>query len=417
MKTLSWKRTAAILFLPLLAGISVLLYACGSGGGGGGTGSSGPGAGILYITDAPVDTYQQVILTIYSVEFGKQDGTSVSIFNDAIGTTYDVSTLNGILAKLPGASIPSGVYSRVLITVGKEAVLVDSLGNPVTQQNTVTLLMENPAIAANAWTTCVADKCTIEIAKSVTVVNNQSVVLDFDLKNFDYDALTHTLTAKVTLQEDCSAFKTYFVVKEDDYELKGVIKSKGANSFDISVIKAEHFNPGSSTVTVTKSNSTIFTCDDDVSKAMCGIKVYDHLQTGMIVKIHGVWNGQTMAASLVEVDNDNDLVKGATSCSSGCADTGRSANDYSGLTLKPETESNAYVFTPADYSITVNGKKVLITLETVVKVENEQQDTESVICAEDIPGNATKIEVDYSSGKDMDGNTVNLARKIEFKFE
>lgn len=407
MRTFSGKKTAVNISLALMLGISVLLYACGSGSGGSSSGT--PGAGVLYITDAPVDTYQQVILTIYGVEFEKQDGTRVSIFNDGMGTTYDVSTLNGILAKLPGASIPSGIYSKVFITIGKEAVLVDAMGVPVTVNSA------NPTIAANSWTTCQTDKCTIEIAKSVTVVNNQSVILDFDLKNFDYDSVTNMLTAKVTLQEDCSAFKMYFVEKEDDYELKGMITAINANSFDITVTKAEHFKPQSNIVTVTVSNSTNFTCDDDVSKAMCGILLYGHLQTGMTVEIHGQWNGQQMAASLVEVDNDNDLVAGALSCSSGCADPGRSANDYSGLIYQQEIKDISYNYDMTNYMINVAGKDILITLETVVKVEDDVLDTESVICAEDIPATAQDIEVEYSSGKDINGNTVYIAREIEFE--
>lgn len=412
MKTLSWKKMAVIIIPALMLGVSLLLYACGSGGGSGGgsdrndgAGSSAAGAGTLYITDAPIDTYQQVILTVYSVEFEKPDGTRVVIFSDAAGITYDVSKLVGILSKLPNASIPAGVYSKVFTTIGSEVVLVDSLGAPVAP---------NPIVAANAWTTCIADKCTIEIAQSVTVVNNQSVVLDFDLKSFDYDPAANTVTAKLALQESCSASQRYFEEKEDDFELKGTIQTKAAGGFDITVTKAEHFMPDSNMVTVTVSGNTLFTCDGDDSLISCGISAYDDLQAGMTVEIHGQWDGQKMVANEVAVDNDNDIKSsGAASCSSGCTGPDRSATGYTGLTVQKEIKANTFSFDPSGYAISVSGKTLLITKETVIELD--AGDEESYICPDKIPSSAREMEAEYSQGLDSENNQVFIARKISFE--
>ena len=69
-------------------------------------------------------------------------------------------------------------------------------------------------------TSCSEDKCAIEIMGATNVLNNQNVILDFDLKQFTFDTDTNTVTAKVVLDADGSHHKDYAEMKDDDYELK-----------------------------------------------------------------------------------------------------------------------------------------------------------------------------------------------------
>lgn len=389
--------SAVIMFL----GIITMFFACGSGGGGGGGSSSGvSGSGTLFITDDLSVDFRQVIATIYKVEFVRSsDGTRIPVFDDALGISYDLSELSSVMARLPNASIPAGNYSGVYVTVGSELILVDKTGMRINP---------NPNFAQNAYTVCSAGQCTIEVAGTISVADNQRVVLDFDLKQFTYDPASNLVTAKVVLDADGSQHSRYNELKDDDYDLKGIVESINAGSFTLRVIKAEHFLPDTNIVTVTVNGSTVYTCDDDDHKTSCLVSSLGDLQAGMKLEVHGTWDGALFAAYKVEVDEDDDI--GSTSCTL----PDRSISAYTGLTVQPEIEGHiSYSLNTPEYSITVSGMTILITKET--RIKNETGSSEQRICADQIPLNAREIEVEYYNARDTSGSPVKVACKLEFE--
>jgi len=308
---LSQKRKIGVnISILLLIGIVLFIYACGSGsGGGGGSSADAGGSGTLHITDDMSIDYQQVIVTIYKAEFEKTDGSAVTVFEDSLGITYDLSSLYRVITKLPNSSVPAGGYSKVNITVGKEMVLVDNTGSAMSP---------NPVFSDNSSTLCGAEQCVLTVPGVLNVVDKQRVLLDFDLKQFVYDPATNSVTAKIVLDSDCSGHSEYNEMKEDDYEVKGIIKSINSSGFEMMIIKAEHFRPDSNIVNVVTDAGTVIGCDDDDgddrdgedddhSSMSCTTQSLDSLKIGMKVEVYGDWNNSEYKASRVEVDEDDDI--------------------------------------------------------------------------------------------------------------
>ena len=199
-KRLTGQRKGIILVLLLIL-TTFTLYSCGGGGGSseGSSSSTSTSKASLYITDDMSDSYQQVLVTIYKVEFEKaSDKSRVPAFEDTQGVTYDLTELRGVIERL--GSLPQGSYSKVYLTVGEGLILVDSSGNEL-----------NPTFDdSNAWTTCSASKCVIEVPGAANVTKNHHVILDFDLKQFKYDAATNKVQAKIVLDADGSGYNGYF---------------------------------------------------------------------------------------------------------------------------------------------------------------------------------------------------------------
>ncbi len=394
MKHLIVSRFRAVVLVTFLLAFAGFIYSCGGGG------ETTTRTASVYITDDVTDTYNQVIVTIYKVEFvNAVDSSLVTVFEAPQGLTYDLSELSGVLDKL--GTLPEGSYSNVLITVDKELILVDNSGVQVTP---------NPVFAESAGTACSNDgTCVIDVTGAANVVSTERVVLDFDLKQFVYDPLTNTVTAKVVLDADGSDYDNYQELKEDDYELKGIIQSLATGGFDLTVLKAEGFVPDNNVIAVLADDTVLFTCDDDDESAVCGISGIADLQVGMKVEVDGTWNGTGFVATKVEVDGDDDIAAAV------CDLPDRSVSEFTGLTVQPELEAAAYNFDSEAYSITVSDVTVLITKET--RIEYETADIDQIICADQIPVTADDIEVEYYQALDSSDNPVNVAYKIEIEIE
>jgi hypothetical protein len=300
------KKQSILVLLALV--ISAILYACGTGTQENGVSltndlgsTTDSSTGALYITDDLNADYNQVIAAIYSVEVvDSLDGNRLVVFSDEIGDTYDLRNLDGVLARLPGASIPVGTYDKIIITVSKELILVD---------NNDEQLIPNPEFADNSFTYCLNDKCIIEISELFTIVEGKKAIVDFDLKKFIYDADTNLVTAKVEIDTDGSKYQDYAEMKEDDYALKGIIVEVGTDSFTL-ILKRARFMPKGNVVTVLVDFQTQYACDKDDNVEVCQITSFDDLKNGMKAEIYGSWDGVTFLAEKVEVDTDNDLIRG-----------------------------------------------------------------------------------------------------------
>jgi hypothetical protein len=402
MKTISRQRRGVVIFAMLLM-MAALLYACGSGGGGGSAGTGGVASAGVYITDDMNRDYQQVIVTIYKIEFERaQDKTLVTAFEDSLGVSYDIHELHGLLEHL--GSLPAGSYSKVLVTVGKQLIITDSNGQQITP---------NPAFEENAWTSCSQETCVIEISGAANIVSQQKVILDFDLKQFRYDPSTNTVRAKIVLDADGSGHDGYQEMKIDDYELKGVVQSVADDSFEISIIKVEHFAPPSNIVTVVVNSDTQYGCDDDDHRSSCPISGLEDIQAGMTLEVKGAWNSgsSTFEAYRIEVDEDDDIAVSA------CTIPDRSISDFSNLIVQPklEQEGNAvsYAVDSGNYSIQIAGRTILITRETVI--EDETSGAEAIICADEIPSSAHEVSVRYYSADYQNMQNQYVAYKISLE--
>ncbi len=294
----------------LLLVITVMFYACGGSNDENGI-SDASNNGTLYITDDLNTDYHQVIVRIYKVEVEKSsDGKRLEVFKEDDGVTYDLRNLSGILVKLHEAFIPVGNYNRVIITVGNTLMLVDDNDEPITP---------NPEFSVNTFTTCSDKKCTIEIPGAVNVAVRQKVIVDFDLKQFKYDPDTNRVTAKVVVDAGGSKYRDYAEMKEDDYELKGILKNINADSFELILKRARHFMPDRNVVTVSVDTSTQYSCDEDDNVEVCQFSSFDDLEKGMKVEIDGSWNGLTFDAKKVELDADNDIKEEKTDAAEGDA--------------------------------------------------------------------------------------------------
>lgn len=294
MNQKSGHKFRILMLIALMLSAAALFAACGSGGGSGSlTGSVSDAT--LFITDDLSNDYQQVMVTVFKVVFEKpQDKSPVTAFEDPLGVTYDITELDGILSKL--GTLPPGNYSNVFITVGEELMLVDNMGNQL-----------NPTFAQNAWTTCSGSQCVIRVPGAANVVDNQHVILDFDLKQFRYDQATNTVTAKIVLDADGSDHKDYDQEDDEDYKVKGVIQNMPMNNeFELMVIKAKHFMPPSNIITVRVDDNTRYGCDDD--HAGCTLNDFSDLMQWMKIEIKGNWNAadEVFDATKIEVDEADD---------------------------------------------------------------------------------------------------------------
>jgi len=395
MKMAYSKKVKTMGLIGLLLGMIFVISACGSGG----TSDGVSGSGTLFITDNLNDDYNQVIVTLYKVELERSaDQARVTVFDDPQGITYDVHELDGILKRLPNASIPTDSYNRVLITLGQEIILVDKTG---------TVPNPNPLLAQNGWTICNNSQCVIDISGQLDVSEGQRVGLDFDLKQFTYDPSTNSVTAWIVSDHDGSGHTDYVEEKEDHFDLKGVVQSVQNGQFDLTVLKAEHFSLGTNLITVAVNNQTAYTCDEDDDLGTCKIVAFSNLQPGMRVEVYGNWDGSMFQATRVEGDHDMDII-------AFCQQEGRSMADFSGFTLKKELEGSfSYQVNQADSVIEVQGQHILLANETQIKTESG--DIEKRICSDQIPATAQKIDLEFFEAKDGMGNRVLIAKKVEFK--
>lgn len=96
-------------------------------------GSSEPATGrvIVHLTDAPLDEFAEVNVTISRVELIGADGTDGHVLSDE-EQVFDLLTLqNGITAQLADQEIPEGTYAQLRLIVADEADVLLNGGSRV----------------------------------------------------------------------------------------------------------------------------------------------------------------------------------------------------------------------------------------------------------------------------------------------
>ncbi len=178
-------KTKLLLLIPLIA----TLVACGgSDGGSSGSSSTGTtGTVSVMITDNLTLSYSEVWVNVQAITATDANGQVVDLYRNTAGQTHNLSQLVNIGALVDAQAIAAGTYSSFDIVMNNQIQLIDLGG--VTTSATFDQ-SGNPTYTLNVTGQLVVD------ANQVT-----SLVLDFDLQQFTYDAGTNTVNP-VVVQTD-----------------------------------------------------------------------------------------------------------------------------------------------------------------------------------------------------------------------
>ncbi len=205
-----------ILASAIFAG-GLLLAGCG----GTDTSSSPSGATQVagYITDAPADTLAVFEVTLYEIRLSNGT-TTVTLFSDSNGVAVDLTDLKGVMKYIGSAQVSGNTtFTTVEIVVGKDVNVKDANGNTAT----VSFGSNLQGVTCDQAT----GKCTIKVDGLNINVSNGKVAIDFDLKGFEVDVNNRVISG-ISIKH-----KSVDTTKPMPYELTGVVKSVGNNSFVI----------------------------------------------------------------------------------------------------------------------------------------------------------------------------------------
>lgn len=148
----------------------------GSGDNGGGGGGGGGAASIrVFATDDPITNYQSVWVTIQKIELIGSGGTQ-TVFSSSTGEVIDLASLNkdgtSLFELLGIASIPSGTYTSVKVTMAETVTLVPKGGGAT-----------ETATFANSQNGVVV----VSFDLNEHLANRDNLILDFDLQHWTVD--------------------------------------------------------------------------------------------------------------------------------------------------------------------------------------------------------------------------------------
>lgn len=221
------------LWTPIVIGI--FLFSMGCGGGGSSPLPSGGSSVGVYVTDSPLSTYSQVLVTVLKAELANTDTGASLVLVDATATgglTYDVTDLAGVLTLVNVAQIPPGEYNQVTITLSNSITLVDSSGNVTTAKFVPT---------GDTFT------LQVQIQGNITVQPNATgtLILDFDLVQFNYDPSTGLVAATVIVDDSEQGYPGYGRLDK----LEGKVTSIDASNLRLTILPEHSAIPVSIQVT------------------------------------------------------------------------------------------------------------------------------------------------------------------------
>lgn len=153
--------------------ISVAFVGCG----GGGTTPMKSGSVNLFVTDSFDTEYQQVMVTLYQIDVGRQGDPSSFrvVYSENSGLTLDVRTLANLAQFIGAGTLPEGVYNRARITLGTQLTVVNFAG----QSSTVSFDTGHGTPIDN-------NRIQFEfpIQLTVAVGGTSTLIVDFDLPSF-----------------------------------------------------------------------------------------------------------------------------------------------------------------------------------------------------------------------------------------
>lgn len=228
------------------------LYSCGGGSGGTGSGTVG-----FFVTDAHLDRFDQMDVTIYEVRLeNPSQNLSCVLFTDANGGyQMNIVTVQNTMRFIDTTSCASGTYTQLVIEMDK-SVIVSGFLNQTQYQNIQCSIDPN----LNGWeddTEVVCDNSTCTITVGVEdgglvigegIVNN--VAIDFELSDSDGEG-DHTIVDITTdgsgNVSSCSvAFEIEEIEPEEmedhiertgkSWEVEGVVQNLDANNGSFQVV-------------------------------------------------------------------------------------------------------------------------------------------------------------------------------------
>ncbi len=318
-------RTRRVLFV-LIAGLLLILGACGGGGGGGSSSSSSSGGTTaslgtvsVFVTDDLTTEYSKAWITILKVTAVSSDGTEYPLFEDPAGRVFNLLELSGVGALLNVAELPEGTYNTVRITMKNEITLTDKQGSTM-----------NAAFAPTG------QEYVMDVSGSFTVVagQNTSFGLDFDTKQFSYDAGTGLVSSMVI-------FKTEEEMKglhQTDAEVEGhVVEVLDSQSF---TMQLEH---GMTVVTVTL-HPTAVVYDEDTGSTSSDTSLLQAMQK---VDVYGNYDPDALTVEALSVKIEDSGGSGTTAKAEGVVQS----VDGTTVTLDVREAKN---FVPQTDTITVD---------------------------------------------------------------
>ncbi len=176
-------KTKLLLLIPLIT----VLAACGGSDEDGSSSTGTTGTVSVMITDNLNLSYSEVWVNVQAITATNANSQVVDLYRNTAGQTHNLSQLANIGALIDAQTIAAGTYTSFDIVMDNQIQLVD-LGGLTTSATFDQ--SGNPTYTLNVTGQLVVD------ANQVT-----SLVLDFDLKQFTYDAGTNTVNP-VVVQTD-----------------------------------------------------------------------------------------------------------------------------------------------------------------------------------------------------------------------
>ena len=254
-----------------------LLAAC---GGGGGASNGGDSTVSLLITDAVSDQYAKVWVTVQKVTAVDASGATVTLYDNPQGDVVNLSELNGVAALLNTQVLADGTYSDFQVTLASEVTLVER----ATGQSVVA-----------AFNTSGQPE-TIPVQGSVTVAAGSAtaIAIDFDLKQFTYDAASGLVTPVLVLRNDTGgALPLGNTLVRTYADVGGIVGDvTDASSF---VLQPEH---GAAPLTVNlQSTATVYDYRDGTLGSDTSA-----LAPGLRVEVYGNYDATAMVVDAVRVE-------------------------------------------------------------------------------------------------------------------
>lgn len=354
-----------LIIIPLIAALT----ACGGGGGGTPTTSlnstqdtsTGQGTVSVLITDNLTLTYSEVWVNVQSISATDANGQVVSLYQDATGQVHNLSQLVNIGALVDATTIAAGIYTSFEIILANDIKLVDN-GGVIT--NATFDQTGNPNF-------------TLTVTGNLTVDANQvaTLLLDFDLQQFTYDAATNTVNP--------------VVVQKDPAQLNQTVAT--TNGQVQSVTNATQFvltpATGGANITVNlHANAT-------VTNAGTGAVTADTaaLQAGMQVSVTGNYDATalTLSASGVQIGSNTVVIRHEVEGVVTAFDGSNLTMDVKEATFLPS--SNTLAIANTSNSVFSAGSLSMLAVGQKVEIKGDWDDasfTAAIIEIEGAPRNA-----------------------------
>ncbi|MHA2621343.1 MAG: DUF5666 domain-containing protein [bacterium JZ-2024 1] len=259
---------------------SFTVLAC---GGGGGAPPGGFSSTSVYITDAPIAGYSQVLVTVLSASLkNTATGSSVSVLDltSSGGMSFDLTDLAGVLRLINVTKIPVGTYDRIVVLLANSVSLRDASGHFI-----------------SAKFAPMGDTYTLEVNANITISSSATgtLILDFDLSQFNFDQVTGIVNAVLIPDDSMNDYGAYG--RWDEVE-GSIVSIDSANSrFTLNL---EH-----STINLTVLVDANTICADSNPPAV-GTACLGSLSDGVRVEVKGVLDlpTGTILATIIQLPQE-----------------------------------------------------------------------------------------------------------------